>query len=77
MHSEFEIKAYQGQVVKGNKWIVDEKVKKSVVIMHGMNEYSYRYNDFALFLNSTGDDVFALDHLGHGLNVDDPKELLK
>ena len=70
MHSEFEMKAYKGQMVKGNKWIIDDTVKKSVVIMHGMNEYSFRYNDFAFFLNSNGYDVFALDHLGHGLNVD-------
>ena len=77
MHSEFEIKAYKDQVVKGNKWLIDENVKKTVVIMHGMNEYSYRYNEFALFLNKNGFDVFALDHLGHGLNIDDPKDLLK
>lgn len=77
MHSEFEMKSYKGQMVKGNKWIIDDTVKKSVVIMHGMNEYSFRYNDFAFFLNSNGYDVFALDHLGHGLNVDDPKDLLK
>ena len=50
MHSVFEMKGSNGQIVKGNKWIVSEEVKKVVVLSHGMNEYTYRYNDFALYL---------------------------
>ncbi len=76
MHSKIEIKGYKDQIVKGNKWIIDQEIRKTIVLIHGMNEYSYRYNEFAEFLNQNGYDVFALDHLGHGLNVDDPKKLL-
>ena len=36
MHSVFEMKGSNGQVVKGNKWIVSEEVKQVVVLSHGM-----------------------------------------
>ena len=52
MHSVFEMKGSNGQLVKGNKWIVSEEVKQVVVLSHGMNEYTYRYNDFALYIFS-------------------------
>jgi alpha-beta hydrolase superfamily lysophospholipase len=42
-----------------------------------MNEYTYRYNDFALYLNDNGINVMGLDHIGHGLNVDNTEDLLK
>lgn len=77
MHSVFEMKGSNGQVVKGNKWIVSEEVKQVVVLSHGMNEYTYRYNDFALYLNDNGINVMGLDHIGHGLNVDNTEDLLK
>ena len=77
MHSVFEMKGSNGQIVKGNKWIVSEEVKQVVVLSHGMNEYTYRYNDFALYLNDNGINVMGLDHIGHGLNVDNTEDLLK
>ena len=77
MHSVFEMKGSNGQIVKGNKWIISEEVKKVVVLSHGMNEYTYRYNDFALYLNDNGINVMGLDHIGHGLNVDNTEDLLK
>ena len=77
MHSVFEMKGSNGQVVKGNKWIVSEEVKQVVVLSHGMNEYTYRYNDFALYLNDNDINVMGLDHIGHGLNVDNTEDLLK
>ena len=43
-----------------------EKVRGSVVILHGMAEHHDRYNDFADFLNENGYDVFLYDHRGHG-----------
>ena len=76
MHSILEIQGTNNTLVKGNKWVIDDTPKKSVVIVHGMAEYSFRYNAFAEFLNENGYDVFALDHLGHGLNIKDPSEIM-
>ena len=57
MHSIFELEGVNKQLIKGNQWIVSEETSIAVVISHGMNEYSYRYNDFALFLNQNGINV--------------------
>jgi len=40
--------------------------KGAVFIVHGVAEYSGRYEKIATFLNSKGYEVFALDHQGHG-----------
>lgn len=75
-HSNYELVNRQGMTIYGNKWISEKKnVKGTIVIVHGMSEYSFRYDEFARFLNEHGYDVFALDHLGHGLNCKDKKKL--
>lgn len=76
MSEIFEIVGCNNQTVKGNKWLI-ENSKKTIVIAHGMNEYSLRYDQFAKYLNEQGYDVFGLDHIGHGLNVDNTEDLLK
>lgn len=37
-----------------------------VVLMHGLNEHSGRYNHFAMQLNDCGFKVYAMDWIGHG-----------
>ncbi|KAJ0981237.1 hypothetical protein J5N97_009492 [Dioscorea zingiberensis] len=37
-----------------------------VVLMHGLNEHSGRYNHFAMQLNDHGFKVYAMDWIGHG-----------
>ncbi len=50
-------------------WETTAKKKKGiVVIVHGYTEHSGRYEQFALFLNEKGFDVYAHDHVGHGLS---------
>ena len=66
-HNIFSIIGNRGKEVFGNKWTIDNS-KGNIIIVHGMGEYSYRYNEFALFLNEKGFNVYALDHLGHGRN---------
>ncbi|WP_412850752.1 alpha/beta fold hydrolase [Chryseobacterium sp. PMSZPI] len=41
-------------------------VKATVLILHGMQEHSGRYADFAKFLVHQGFAVLTYDHLGHG-----------
>jgi alpha-beta hydrolase superfamily lysophospholipase len=75
-HSKYELVVRTGETIYGNKWLCDEtEAKATIVIVHGMSEYSFRYDGFARFLNQNGYDVFALDHLGHGLNCPDQKAL--
>ncbi|WCJ42152.1 alpha/beta-Hydrolases superfamily protein [Euphorbia peplus] len=45
---------------------VSVKIRGLVVIMHGLNEHSDRYTDFAKQLNSHGFKVYGMDWIGHG-----------
>lgn len=44
-------------------------IKATVIILHGMQEHSGRYDDFARFLATKGFLVMTYDHLGHGRSV--------
>ncbi|MBO6047651.1 MAG: alpha/beta fold hydrolase [Erysipelotrichaceae bacterium] len=56
------------------KWI-PEKVKAALIITHGIQEYSERYDEFARFLNDYNIAVYAHDHIGHGESVASEEEL--
>lgn len=45
---------------------VSAKIRGLVVLMHGLNEHSGRYNDFAKELNANGFKVYGMDWIGHG-----------
>ena len=50
-----------------NLWVPDGKeIVAYLQILHGMAEYSDRYEKFAAFMNKAGVAVFAADHRGHG-----------
>lgn len=42
------------------------ELKGIIVILHGLNEHSGRYSDFARQLNSSSFGVYAMDWIGHG-----------
>ncbi|PON96803.1 Alpha/beta hydrolase fold [Trema orientale] len=42
------------------------KIRGLVVILHGLNEHSGRYSDFAKQLNANGFKVYGMDWIGHG-----------
>ncbi|KAL0535517.1 hypothetical protein IC582_029848 [Cucumis melo] len=42
------------------------KIRGLVVLLHGLNEHSGRYSDFAKQLNANGYKVFGMDWIGHG-----------
>lgn len=52
-----------------------QTIKASLLILHGMQEHSVRYNDFAKYLANQGFAVLTYDHLGHGNSVKSKKEL--
>ena len=69
MYDLFDLTLSDGKVMKGCKWLKKSN-KKNVVIVTGMAESSYRYDEFALFLNSKGFNVYCIDHYGQGLNAE-------
>ena len=73
---EFEVKLPSGHVQKGRAYKA-EGSKKNLLIMTGMEEHSARYEDFALFLNGKGFDVYVLDAVGQGLNAPNPDDQMK
>ena len=41
-------------------------MKKNIIIIHGMTEHVYRYEEFSEFLSSNGYNIFVLEYRGHG-----------
>jgi len=49
--------------------------KGTMFIIHGMGEYSKRYDNVANYLSNNGYRVSMIDHMGHGNNVEKLDEL--
>ncbi|WP_156877313.1 alpha/beta fold hydrolase [Psychrilyobacter atlanticus] len=50
-------------------------VKGTIFIIHGMGEYSKRYEEMAGYINNNGYRVAMIDHIGHGNNIKKIEEL--
>lgn len=61
------LKTVNGDELFGYKWIANGAIG-NVVILTGMEEYAARYDEFALFLNANGYNVYCIDHYGQGEN---------
>ena len=68
------IKTVNGDTLRGFAWEC-AKPEGVVVIATGMEEASYRYDDFAKFLNNNGYNVYCVDHYGQGESVENESEL--
>lgn len=68
MERAYYMEANDGKQIYVREWLPHE-AKAVVQIMHGMNEHSGRYADFAAFLNQNGYAVYADDHRGHGMTA--------
>ncbi len=44
----------------------NEQIKGTILVLHGMQEHSGRYENFAVFMAEKGYAVLSYDHLGHG-----------
>ncbi len=69
MVQELSFKNKYNDVLYGHKWLIENSnipLKGNILIVTGMAEHSFRYNDFALFLNSNGYNVYSLNHYGQG-----------
>uniref|UniRef100_A0A0A0LTU4 Serine aminopeptidase S33 domain-containing protein n=1 Tax=Cucumis sativus TaxID=3659 RepID=A0A0A0LTU4_CUCSA len=57
----------RGNTIFTQSWTpVSLKIRGLVVLLHGLNEHSGRYSDFAKQLNANGYKVFGMDWIGHG-----------
>ncbi|XP_038895199.1 monoacylglycerol lipase [Benincasa hispida] len=57
----------RGNTIFTQSWSpVSHKLRGLVVLLHGLNEHSGRYSDFANQLNANGYKVFGMDWIGHG-----------
>ena len=71
---QISIKTVNGDTLFGFAWEAD-KPEGVVVIATGMEEASYRYDEFAKFLNKNGYNVYCIDHYGQGESVVDESQL--
>ena len=71
---EVKIKGFQDYELTARLFEV-KNPKGIVQILHGMQEYSKRYENFAKFLNEKGFIVFVSDLRGHGKSAEDPNLL--
>ena len=54
---------------------INQPPKATVLILHGMQEHSGRYKNFAEYLSNNGFAVLLYDHLGHGKTAENREEL--
>ena len=50
-------------------WIPDGEIHGIIQVVHGMQEFIDRYEEFAQFMNQQGILVAGHDHLGHGASI--------
>lgn len=65
----YAFKAKDGSEIKYIKRTLDN-ADCVLLVVHDMNDYSMRYNDFASFMNENNIAVYAQDIRGHGENTD-------
>ncbi|SDB01709.1 Lysophospholipase, alpha-beta hydrolase superfamily [Eubacterium oxidoreducens] len=76
MKEEFTFLSKDGITkIHGVYWIPNGEIKAVLQIVHGMDEYIERYEEFALFLNEHGYLVAGHDHLGHGQSIRSEEDL--
>ncbi|XP_029123770.1 uncharacterized protein [Elaeis guineensis] len=57
----------RGETLFTQSWAPDTvKTRGVLILMHGLNEHSGRYDHFAKKLNDNGFKVYAMDWIGHG-----------
>jgi pimeloyl-ACP methyl ester carboxylesterase len=57
-----------GNVVRGFKWNASKSTAKTILVCHGMNSCSYRFENYVQLLLANHFNVLAFDALGHGLS---------
>ncbi len=74
MAEVFEISLPTGETLKGYFWAAKD-AKANLTMITGMQEYAFRYDGMAKYLNGKGINVWILDAFGQGLNAPEEKDL--
>ena len=69
MAEQFMVTLQDGTILKGWHW-EKENATHNFTLITGMDEYAFRYDRLARFLNDNGINVYVLDALGQGLNAE-------
>ncbi len=56
----------ENQSIYFQNWLPDNPAKAVLLIVHGLNEHSGRYNHFSNFFVKEGFAVYSMDLIGHG-----------
>jgi alpha-beta hydrolase superfamily lysophospholipase len=65
-HLEFETETTDGLKLHGQSWEPESNIKAVICLVHGLGEYSGRYDHVAAAFNREGYALFAFDLRGHG-----------
>ena len=76
MAEVFEITLPSGEALKGYHWPA-ENAKANLTMITGMQEYAFRYDGMAQYMNKQGINVWILDAFGQGLNAPTVDDLQK
>jgi predicted alpha/beta-fold hydrolase len=67
-HAEKLSMSFNHQTVKGWRWKSDQKDAKRILICHGFNSYSYKFEKYVSLLKKQGFEILAFDAPAHGIS---------
>ncbi len=65
-HQDGYFKNKENQSIYTQNWLPDNPAKAVLLIVHGLNEHSGRYDHFSNFFVNEGFAVYSMDLIGHG-----------
>mgnify|MGYP003297505800 CR=1 FL=1 len=72
---EYKLTLSNGTIMNGAFWPCLMEAEANLIIVTGMAESSYRYDEFAYYLNQHNIGVYCIDHYGQGYNAKDENEV--
>ena len=69
MHKDLYYESRGTGMIRACRWEPKQAPRGIVQIIHGIADYSERYDDFAEYLTNMGFLVVSEDHMGHGLSA--------
>lgn len=72
---EYKLTLSNGTIMNGAFWPCLMETEANLIIVTGMAESSYRYDEFAYYLNQHNIGVYCIDHYGQGYNAKDENEV--
>lgn len=58
--------SFNGNIIKGSRWLASQPTAKTILVCHGMNSCSYRFEKYVQMLLQNHFNVLAFDAQAHG-----------